>query len=179
MASSPYKPKSSWNLRDIIGTKLTENSKVKKKFTNKIQGKCTPPLANNRTLLCKQIIHTATFRSNQTNRIFHFYHNLYCKSKYVTYLLECTYLGKAETEFNIRLNSHWKDKWKPDATSASHHFLGKNHNFNTQAKFILTRQIHHINIDTEKIKDRLKQRENFWILTLETLKPEGLNQEIN
>ena len=167
------------NLREIIGTKLIENSKVKGKFTNKIQGKCTPSLANNRTLCYKQIIHTATFRSNQTNRIFHFYHNLNCKSKYVIYLRECTYIGKAETEFNIRLNSHRKDKWKPDATSASHHFSGKNHNFNTQAKFILTEQIHHVNIDTEKIKERLKQRENFWILTPETLTPKGLNQEFN
>ena len=37
------------NLRDFIGTKLIKNSKVKRKFTNKIQGKCTPCLANNRT----------------------------------------------------------------------------------------------------------------------------------
>ena len=73
--------------------------------------KCTPCLANNRTLCCKQIIHTTTFRSNQTNRIFHIYHNLNCKSKYVIYLLECTnskiqYVRKAETEFNIRLNCY-------------------------------------------------------------------------
>ena len=34
------------NLRDIIGTKLIENGKVKRKFTNKIQGKYTPCLAN-------------------------------------------------------------------------------------------------------------------------------------
>ena len=29
------------NLRDIIGTKLIENGKVKRKCTNKTQGKCT------------------------------------------------------------------------------------------------------------------------------------------
>ena len=52
------------NLRDIIGTKLIENGKVKLKFTSKIQGKCTPCLANKRTLCCKQVIHTATVRSN-------------------------------------------------------------------------------------------------------------------
>ena len=63
-----------------IDTKLIENGKVKRKFTNKIQGKCTPCLANNRTLCCKQIVHTTTFRSNQTNRMFHIYHNLNCKS---------------------------------------------------------------------------------------------------
>ena len=118
------------NLRDIIGTKLIETGKVKRKFTNKIQGKCTPCLANNRTLSCKQVVHTTMFRSNQMNRIFQIYHNLNCKSKYVIYLLECTkckiqYVGKAETEFNIRLNNHRKDVWKPDAIPASRHFQAK------------------------------------------------------
>ena len=124
------------------------------------------------------------FRSNQTNRIFQIYHNLNCKSKYVIYLLECTkskiqYVGKAETEFNIGLNNHRKDVWKPDVIPASCHFSGKSHNFNIHAKFILTEQIRHIDIVKEKNKKRLKQRENFWILTLETLTPKGLNQEVN
>ena len=78
------------SLRDIIGTKLIENGKLKRNFRNKIQGKFTPCLANNRTLCCKRIVHTITFRSNKTNRIFHIYHNLNIKSKYVIYLLECT-----------------------------------------------------------------------------------------
>ena len=54
-----------------------------------------------------------------------------------------------------------------------------NHNFNTHAKFTLIQQIRHIDIDKEKNKERLKQRENFCILTLETLTPKGLNQELN
>ena len=99
-------------------------------------------------------------------------------------MLECTQckiqcVGKAETEFNIRLNNHRKDVWKPDAIPASHHFSGKKHNFNKHAKFILTEQIRHVDNDTEKNKERLKQREKFWILTLETLTPKGLNQERN
>ena len=118
------------NLRDIISTKLIEKDKVKRKFTNKIQGKYTPYLANNRTLCCKQVVHTTTVRNNQANRIFLIYHNLNCQSKYVIYLLECTkckiqYVGKAETEFNIRLNNHRKYVWKPDAIPASSHFSGK------------------------------------------------------
>ena len=99
------------NLRHIIGTKLIENDKAKRKFTNKMQDKCRPCLINNRSLCYKQVADTTTFRSNQTNRIFQIYHNLNCKSQYVIYLLECTkskiqYVGKAETEFNIRLNNH-------------------------------------------------------------------------
>ena len=61
------------------------------------------------------------------------------------------YAGKAETEFNIRLNNHWKDVWKPDAVPTSH-FSDKNHNFTIYAKFILIEQIHHININVEKIR---------------------------
>ena len=67
------------NLRDIIGTKLIKNDKVKRIFTNKIQVKYTPCLANNRTLCCKQIVHSTTFRSNHTSRIFQICHNLNCK----------------------------------------------------------------------------------------------------
>ena len=160
------------NLRDIIGTKLIENGKVKKKFTNKIQSKCTPCLANNRPLCCKQIVHTTTFRSNQTNRIFQIYHNLNCKSKYVIYLLECTkckiqYVRKTQTEFNIRLTNR-KDVWKPDAIVTNHHFSGKNYNFNTHAKFLLTEQIRHIDIDQEKNKQRLKKGKLLDINTRDT-----------
>ena len=95
------------NFRDITGTKLIENGKVKRKFMNKIQGKCTPCLARNRSLCCKQVVHTTTFRSNQTNRIFQIYHNLNCKSKYVIYLLECTKCKKQieKQELNSILDS--------------------------------------------------------------------------
>ena len=64
------------------------------------------------------------------------------------------------------------------AIPASSNFSGKNHNFNT-AKFILIEQICHVDIDKEKMKERLKQSETFWILLLGTLTPKGLNQELN
>ena len=76
-------------------------------------------------------------------------------------MLECTkrkiqYVGKAEIEFNIRLNNHRKDVWKPDAIPASRHFSDQNHNFNAHAKFILIEQMAHIEIVKEKNKKRLK-----------------------
>ena len=82
--------------------------------------------------------------------------------------LQC--VGKSETNSNIRFNSLQKEVWKPDAIRASRHFSGKNHNFNTHAKLILIEHICHIDID-KKNKERLKQRENVWVLTLETLTP--------
>ena len=59
------------------------------------------------------------------------------------------------------------------------HFSEKDYNFNTHAKLILIELLRHINIDKEKSMERLKERENFWILTLETLTSKGLNQELN
>ena len=53
---------------------------------------------------------------------------------------------------NTRLNNHRKDVWKPDVIPASRHFSGKNHNFNTHAKFKLIEKIGHIDIDEEKNK---------------------------
>ena len=50
---------------------------------------------------------------------------------------------------------------------------------NTQVKLILIDQIRRIDIDKGKNKERLEQRQNFRMLTLETLTPEGTNQELN
>ena len=80
---------------------------------NKIQGKSTPRLANNRTLCCKQVVHITTFRSNQTE----YFRSITTQIARAVYLLECIkcdikYVGKAETEFNIRLNKHRQGLWK-------------------------------------------------------------------
>ena len=152
--------------------------------TANLKGKCALCLANNIILCCKQVMHTATFRSNQTNRIFQICCDLNCKCSYEIYLLECAkckiqHVGKAETELNIRFNNHRKDVWKPHAIPASRHFSGKNYKFNTHAKFILIEQIRHIDIAKEKNKERLKRSENVWILKLETLTSKSFNQELN
>ena len=48
------------------------------------------------------------------NLLLYIFHDLNCKSKLLKYLMECRicriqYIGKSETEFNIRLNNHRKD----------------------------------------------------------------------
>ena len=83
--------------------------------------------------------------------------------------MECTlckiqYVGKTETPFNIRLNNHRKDANgnNPKAIPASIHFKQPGHNFNKQTKFTLIEQINNtINTDIDKIKIKLKRREEF------------------
>ena len=105
------------------------------------------------------------------------------KSSFVFYLMECTlckieYVGKAETPFNIRLNNLRKDSNgnNPKALPASIHFKQPDHNFNKHAKFKLNNTI---DTDIDTIKIRLRRREDFWILKLDTLTPKGLNQELS
>ena len=85
------------------------------------------------------------------------------------------YVGKAETDFSLRLNNNPKDVYKADAIPASLMLL----HFNRDASFIIIEQIRKSTLSRETKKDLLKQRENLWILKLETLKPKGLNQELN
>ena len=48
------------------------------------------------------------------------------------------------------------------------------------AKFTLIEQLTEIsNVSKNTLRLRLKRREDFWIIKLETLAPKGLNQEIN
>ena len=147
------------NLNDIIGGNKIEFNKVKRKSVTVAEGKHTPCLSNNRTLCCRQINKTTTFQSNQDKKICAIYHNVNCKSKYTIYLTECTkcklqYVGKAETELNLRINNHRKDFLKLNAIPADQDFAQRDHNFNTDAKFAITEKLQ---------KHKAKQRKHHGI----------------
>ena len=114
------------NLREFIGSNKIENKKVKKRQTQKSKpGKCSPCLTNLRSLCCKQVRKTTTFKSRQTPKIYKLFHNVNCASSYVIYLMECILchkVDKIETSFNIRLNNHRKCVKKSDEKMACKHF---------------------------------------------------------
>ena len=75
-----------------------------------------------------------------------------CQSKYTIYLIECTkcklqYVGKAETELNLRINNPRKDVLKLNAIPANRHFAKRYHDFNTDSKFTII----------EKLKKKLRK----------------------
>ena len=144
----------------------------------------SPCLTKTGNLCCKQVKSTDTFKSNVTKKEFKIFFNINCKDIFLIYLLECTkcklqYVGKCETTFNLRLNNHRKDVKRKDSIQASQHFNQHNHEFNTDAKFTLIDKIQNTNTSREIISTRLKQREDFWIIKLKTLLPNGLNHELN
>ena len=173
------------NLKQIIGSNTIEHNKKLIRSNNKVNGKSSPCLSNTRTLSCKQVVSTASFKSNQTICVFKIFHNINCKSIFLIYLLECNicniqYVGKSDTTFNICLNNHIKDVKDPNALPADKHFTLPRHDFNKNAKFTLIEKLTNTNkVATETQKERLKNRENFCIIKLRTLTPNGLNQELN
>ena len=87
------------------------------------------------------------------------------------------YVGKAETASNIRLNNHRKDSKGPSAILACRHSQQQGHNFNYYTKFIFMDKLVNTSSSKDILRDRLIQRENFWIQKLKALVPDGLNQE--
>ena len=73
------------------------------------------------------------------------------------------YVGKAETSFNIRLNSHRKDVKKVEAIMACKHFQQESHNFKKNAKFTITDQLTNTSKSTETLTQRLIERENYLV----------------
>ena len=87
------------------------------------------------------------------------------------------YIGKSETEFNIRLNNHRKNVNRQNAPQTDQHFKLPNNNFNLHARFTLIEQLD--NTDKDLATLPLKKREDFWIEALKTLYPYDLNAELN
>lgn len=59
------------------------------------------------------------------------------------------------------------------------HFVQDKNIFNKHAKLTLIESITNKNKTEEAIPELLNKREDFWIRTLETLQPNGLNHESN
>ena len=126
----------------------------------------------------------STFKSHHTKKIYKIFHNVNCTSSWVIYLMEWVlfnkqFVGKAEISVNIRLKHHRKDLEKVDTITACKHFQQESHNFNKHAKLTIIDQLRNTTKAKETLIQQLIKRENFWILKLDTLYPEGFNTELS
>ena len=174
------------NLQNLLCKhKLEHDRPVTKK--KKKTGKCTPCLSKLNNKCCKQMVLTDHFNNRKTGKKFQIYHNLNCKSHNVIYLIECTlcnnkpYVGKSETPSNLRTNNHRSAANKHDSIAIDKHFFdNKNHNFEKHAKITLIEKVENVSHMTkEEVTNTLERREDFWIIKLDTLTPDGFNQSLN
>ena len=101
------------------------------------------------------------------------------------YLMECylcvksQYVGKFKYSLNLRINTHRNDVWRIDGPRCDKYFQMPGHNFNAHAKFTITEGVCNKLLLKLKISSLLENREDFWILKLQTLSPQGLNVSLN
>ena len=79
------------------------------------------------------------------------------------------------------MNKHRSDTVHPSPITipADLHFTSNQYNFDNNAKFTIIEEIKGQSKIPEEKDQILLQHENFWINKLRTLKPNGLNQELN
>ncbi len=117
---------------------------------------------------------TRVIRNSKTNASFLIVHNLSCCTFNVIYLLTCTncnimYVGQTARPLRTRIAEHLHSIRTQSATSVAKHF-NSHCNIN-----------HFSFIAIEHCPNREKRlrKENRWIERLDTLHPQGLNEELN
>ena len=87
------------------------------------------------------------------------------------------YIGKSETPFNIRLNSHRNHiTTKLESCQLAEHFTNSDHDFSTNTEITAIEKIKKNDLEINRKTDILRERERFWIVKTRTFQPFGLNE---
>ena len=130
-------------------------------------------------LCCKQRKTCSTFQRAFNKNTFLIRHYVTCKSSSVIYLMECSlfeksqYVGKSEYSLNLRINT--------EMTLGKQMVQHLTRIFKCQViilKFTIIEEVYK-SLPKLKIRSVLDHREDFWILQLQTLSPQGLNISLN
>ena len=172
------------NLRDILGqTRISRNKVVRGK--PRTTGRCIPCRSRPDTKCCQHIISTEYFTDKTGTKRFDIRQRTGCKSMNAIYLAFCNrcnnkqYVGKIETQkAHRRINKHRNDSKKEGTIDIDQHFREPNHSFD-DFRMIVIEEITDRNMTKEQIRHTLLKREDFWILKLQTLEPQGFNDRLN
>ena len=126
---------------------------------------------------CKSCVHIKTgitFKSAVTGENFRAQVTANCKTSNIVYLIECRkcnkqYVGETENPLHLRMNGHRSDYYrKLSDKPVAEHFNTIGHTFDDLTVMVIE-EMHAAD------SARRKHRESFWIHTLRTLAPDGLN----
>ena len=146
---------------------------------------CVSPCGSNRCLCCKTLDTNTVFNCFSTGRrfILNYPDTFNCKSKCVIYLITCRscgvqYVGQTKQSLHCRLNGHRQSvKNNKLNTYLSNHFKSMGHSWDDVSIQIIDRVDIQNKSDLD-ISRELNMKEDFYIKTLNTLHPLGLNDRI-
>ncbi|CAJ0965952.1 unnamed protein product [Ranitomeya imitator] len=131
---------------------------------------------------CANVIKSSEFTHPHTGKKFNIKGFYTCETNFVVYLVKCPcglmYVGETIQHVRDRISSHkstirLKKTWLP----LPHHFVTANHSV-SQLQYQVIERVERPRWGGDHIK-LLKERESFWIYTLQTLAPRGLNRELD
>lgn len=140
-------------------------------------------------LICKTSRHCGNFTSGVTDKVYPIHGKLSCWSDNVIYLITCLecemqYVGETERPLRSRIGEHLRSLVKGDQISAvSKHF--KEFHPDTLIGYgempVQVTPLEQISDQGSKDANKAKRldREQFWIDTLESYTPKGMNEETN
>lgn len=141
-------------------------------------GKCKPCRVTN-----KGSRKITEFQSNATALKYNIDKLITCNSTHVSYILECScrlqYVGRTTRPLNVRLGEHIRNIKK----GFKHHSVSKHfrntHNRNPQhLKFYVIDKINR-NWRNSNLRKEISRNKTYWIFKLNTMKPNGLNVELD
>ena len=114
--------------------------------------------------------------SKEKHKKLHIPTNVNCETCNVVYLITCTcclkqYVGETKRCFRTRMSEHDRDVRYNKDTNVARHFNQPAHDW-TQSKFDI---IEHFPGDPDSSQNLRLKRETYWIATLRSLAPTGLN----
>lgn len=161
------------NLKNmLVRAKFSNNpSKISNCYNNNGFNRCTSTKC---TFCLRHAIDTKNFTSTSNRKRFQIKNRITCTSRDLIYLISCKkchiqYIGETGMPMRTRLNNHISNIRNKIDTTVSAHFNSAGHSIlNLQAIAIEMMDPSNQNITR-------KQRESFWIKTLQTYTPLGLN----
>ena len=140
-------------------------------YPKETSGHSASPCNSGRCGTCPHFPHSDSFICTNSNKTYPIKNNLSCHSKNVIYLITCSrcgiqYVGQTSLTLRDRFTRHRFDINHKLDKPVSNHFNGFNHSI-SDCQIVPIEQVSN--------QDNLLHREQFWINTLKTVHPEGLN----
>ncbi|CAN2390837.1 hypothetical protein PRIEUP_LOCUS874, partial [Pristimantis euphronides] len=131
---------------------------------------------------CNVVIRTKKFQDRVSGHEYVIKHFINCKSKGVIYRITCIcnreYIGKTKREFRRRIGEHLGDVRNSRNTPVARH-VREQHGGNQNVLKFLALELVEPPSRGGDWNNKLLRRELFWIYTLHTLSPAGLNDQSN